>query len=420
MQIPDASSLELTNNYTLEAWINVDSFNWLGGIISKYQVASANGYVLRLGGTAPYTGIGFDGMETATNLLGSNRWYHVAAVNSNGTRHLYLNGVEQTLTGTPLTIQTNNNVVSIGADYLVSPRYFDGKIDEVRIWSVVRTLDQIRDAMHQQLTGGEAGLVAYYNFNVSSGTLLPDLTTNSNDGTLVNGPVWTNSTFPCANLIADTDNLRGAWIAQTNSLAASILSISNAVVTGTDFRVFGHDGGPLTNNTPDKPAAFAWRLNRAWQVEGTGALTGDLVFDCTSITSLIQNTTQLRLLVDNDGTFANATAVAGTYAANAFIAAGQTLPQGGYYTIGEYAALSGLKFTANPVISGTSLTISATNTGAGTVYLLTSTNVAAPLNTWTPIWTNVLNGNGSFTTNLPNAVNPALNQQFYLLGNTNN
>lgn len=84
------------------------------------------------------------------------------------------------------------------------------------------------------------------------------------------------------------------------------------------------------------------------------------------------------------------------------------------------APLSALKFTANPVISGASLTISATNTGAGTVYLLTSTNVAAARNTWTPIWTNVLNGNGSFTTNLSNAVNPALNQQFYLLGNTNN
>ena len=84
------------------------------------------------------------------------------------------------------------------------------------------------------------------------------------------------------------------------------------------------------------------------------------------------------------------------------------------------ASLSGLAFTAGPVISGTTLTISATNTGAGTVYLLTSTNAAAPVNTWTPIWTNVLGGTGSFTTNLPNAVNPALNQQFYLLSNTNN
>jgi hypothetical protein len=293
-------------------------------------------------------------------------------------------------------------------------------MDEVRIWSIARSASDIQDGMHHVFTGSEPGLLAYYQFDQNSGSNLPDCTTNGNNGSLVNGPVWTNSTFPCANLIADTNNLRGAWIAQTNSLAASILSISNAVVTGTDFRVFGHDGGPLTNTTTDKPAGFAWRLNRAWQVEGTGALTGDLVFNCTSITNLIQHTTNLRLLVDNDGTFANASAATGTYSANVFTAAGQTLPQGGYYTVGEYATLSALNFTASPVISGTSLTISATNTGAGTVYLLTSTNVAAPRNTWTPIWNNVLIGNGSFTTNVSNAVNPALNQQFYLLGNTNN
>jgi autotransporter-associated beta strand protein/T5SS/PEP-CTERM-associated repeat protein len=81
--------------------------------------------------------------------------------------------------------------------------------------------------------------------------------------------------------------------------------------------------------------------------------------------------------------------------------------------------LSSLKFSAGPVISGTALTISATNTGAGTVYLLTSTNVAAPVSTWTPIWTNVLGGSGSFSTNLLNAVNPSFKQQFYLLSNTN-
>jgi autotransporter-associated beta strand protein len=84
--------------------------------------------------------------------------------------------------------------------------------------------------------------------------------------------------------------------------------------------------------------------------------------------------------------------------------------------------LSYLKITAGPVISGTSLTISATNSGAGTVYLLTTTNLATPhlpVDGWTPIWTNVLSGSGSWTTNLLNAVNPAWNMQFFELSNTN-
>jgi autotransporter-associated beta strand protein len=96
-------------------------------------------------------------------------------------------------------------------------------------------------------------------------------------------------------------------------------------------------------------------------------------------------------------------------------------PANGVLSVVSAAApLSGLKFTASPVISGTSLMISATNTGAGTVYLLTSTNVAAAINTWTPVWTNTLTGNSSFTTNLLNVVNPSWGKQFYILSNTNN
>ena len=83
-------------------------------------------------------------------------------------------------------------------------------------------------------------------------------------------------------------------------------------------------------------------------------------------------------------------------------------------------SVTGLQFTARPVISGTSLTISGTNTGAGTIYLLTSTNVAAHLNTWTPVWTNVLGGSSSFTTNLSGVVTPGSKQQFYILSSTNN
>jgi autotransporter-associated beta strand protein len=84
------------------------------------------------------------------------------------------------------------------------------------------------------------------------------------------------------------------------------------------------------------------------------------------------------------------------------------------------APLSSLRFTAAPVISGSSLMISITNSGAGSVYLLASTNLAAPISLWTPIWTNVLSGSGSFSTNLLNTVNSANQQEFYLLSNTNN
>ncbi len=83
------------------------------------------------------------------------------------------------------------------------------------------------------------------------------------------------------------------------------------------------------------------------------------------------------------------------------------------------SAPTGLKFIGGPMINGTSLTISLTNTGGGTYYLLTSTNLTAPLNTWTPVFTNTASGSGTLTTSVPNAVNPALGQQFYILSTKN-
>ena len=55
--IPDNASLDLTTNYTIEAWTFPESFSWLAGIVSKYHTNAANGYMLRLTFQAPYTGL---------------------------------------------------------------------------------------------------------------------------------------------------------------------------------------------------------------------------------------------------------------------------------------------------------------------------------------------------------------------------
>ncbi len=88
---------------------------------------------------------------------------------------------------------------------------------------------------------------------------------------------------------------------------------------------------------------------------------------------------------------------------------------------GSYVAPpQALKFIGAPAISGSSLKFSAANSEAGTVYLLSSTNVLAPLSQWTPVWTNSLSGAGTFTTNLSGAVHAGSKQQYYILSTTNN
>ncbi|HXR46411.1 MAG TPA: hypothetical protein VN784_03135 [Candidatus Limnocylindrales bacterium] len=66
-------------------------------------------------------------------------------------------------------------------------------------------------------------------------------------------------------------------------------------------------------------------------------------------------------------------------------------------------------------LSGTTLTIQGTNgTPNGQYVLLQSTNVALPLNQWTPALTNSFNGSGNFNLST-NIVNPSNPREFYIL-----
>jgi hypothetical protein len=68
-------------------------------------------------------------------------------------------------------------------------------------------------------------------------------------------------------------------------------------------------------------------------------------------------------------------------------------------------------------VSGTTLTITATNgTASGNYVLLESTNVGLPTTNWIPVLTNTfdINGNINLSTNI---VNPAVPREFYIIEN---
>lgn len=67
------------------------------------------------------------------------------------------------------------------------------------------------------------------------------------------------------------------------------------------------------------------------------------------------------------------------------------------------------------VSAGTNLVVNGINDYAqGITVLLSSPNVATPLNQWTPVWTNGI-GNGTFSLTVTNLVNPGVRQQFFRL-----
>ena len=186
--ITDHSELDFTENYTLEAWIFPESFSWLAGIISKYHTNASHGYILRLTYQSPYNGISFDEAVTNTGVLNPVQWYHVAGVNEFGNRTLYINGSEVPLTGSPLNVAQNSDPVRIGSDF--GDRFFEGRIDEIRIWNTSRSQSDITANMDTTLSGTEIGLVAYYTFNEGGGDTLFDQTENGHHGVLMGNPSW--------------------------------------------------------------------------------------------------------------------------------------------------------------------------------------------------------------------------------------
>lgn len=342
------ASLKPTNALAIEAWVYKADWD-VAASETIFGCTQSGGYSLTTKDTNPdvihgYVRLnaGYLEPEVSTTNLAAG-WHHLALTCDGRYARLYVDGSlvdTQDAGGNYALEYDENNSLIIGAEAGggtgAAGDYFTGQLDEVRIWNEARTEAEIQDNMHRELNGDESGLAAYFPFNQSGAAHLDDLTANHNDGA-VNGAALLASTIPCADAIADATNLRAAWIGKNNPThASSILTLTDTHIADADFVVFGHDGGDLDMNGTTKPAGIGSRLGRVWQLEVTGTLTDDLAFDCTSVTG-IADTSKLRLLIDDDGDFSDATVVSGSYAANTFTVTGHAYQDGATYTLGEEA-----------------------------------------------------------------------------------
>ena len=116
-----------------------------------------------------------------------NTWHHIAYVVENRTlKAMYVDGKPQTINGDH-NITMPSPMFQIASYYqdTADDKNFKGVIDELRIWNSARTLSQINNNKDKELTGSEANLIGYWNFNDGSGTKLIDLA-GGRDGDLKN------------------------------------------------------------------------------------------------------------------------------------------------------------------------------------------------------------------------------------------
>lgn len=202
MLTPNSPSLN-PSFLSIEAWIKADSWgtnSWENVIVSKDGWASGNeGYVLRAGANGTlsfnFSGAGTWREVTSAPTMQTGKWYHVAGTYDGTTMRAYINGQEVGTTAYTGTVTNGTYDLYLGrAAYTVGgTRYFDGNIDEVRIWNAAVPQTAIQDYMCQKINAAHpslASLVAHYKFD--SPGFLVDSSPNGNNLTNVGATQMTS------------------------------------------------------------------------------------------------------------------------------------------------------------------------------------------------------------------------------------
>lgn len=202
----EQAGLDIIQSITMEAWVKLEDTTQEVAIVSKDSVLDLphQGYSFYIGpnglrlhvaiklkyGDTSYIEKEWDSPYSFT----AGEWVHVAASFDTQPK-FYVNG--KILAKPEPNYYIGHKIIdnfldfNIGAHDEGKKNFVDGKIDDVRVWNVVRTGSEITDNYKKELSGNEEGLVGYWQFNneLIDGKAI-DETENENHLHTVNGPVF--------------------------------------------------------------------------------------------------------------------------------------------------------------------------------------------------------------------------------------
>ncbi|HEX3577784.1 MAG TPA: LamG domain-containing protein [Thermoanaerobaculia bacterium] len=169
IEVPHDALLD-TPAMTVEAWVSVRDANGVGGCSSIAGKQWTEAWWIGVCGTTFRSYFNGTASIKDGGTIPVDTWVHIAATTDGTTRRHYINGNLVLESPEPAPRSTSTSTFRIGSDvtYAYTP---EGGIDELRIWTVARTQDQIRATMTApfapegaDLTGQFTGLEAWYRF----------------------------------------------------------------------------------------------------------------------------------------------------------------------------------------------------------------------------------------------------------------
>lgn len=231
----DVNDLDNTD-YTISAWVKRDAGQGKFDVVSKRNYFNENtdldpgpdndgdythGYAFRINKDNKFRMVWRDPDDTANNVLQTSatipedEWHHICAVYDSsegalGTTRLYIDGILEDSDDTldPMNVASDAHFMIGAAHHIKRQQRHSGSVDEVRVWNVALTANQIRYIMNQEILENGAlvdgkvlpsattkneiisipwnNLIAYYPMNKMVFGSMLDYSNNGNDASMIN------------------------------------------------------------------------------------------------------------------------------------------------------------------------------------------------------------------------------------------
>ena len=264
LRVVSNPSINITGALTIEAWIKPNATK-NQSILNKFsnKTIPNRGYELSLNdaGKIKFAINGIVLLSNSSYELGT--WTHIAVTyNTTSGMSIYINGVLDN------SYTTNGAITVAVVDYLYigfisTDQFFNGSLDEIRLWNKEKTIDEIRADMCKKLTGSESNLVGYWNFDTEEGLNVPDLTSNDNYATMYSNSITMNNylySWSGASIgDASAYDYTGSGGVFSQSLSHSDGDSITATTTGgtiTGLQVYRVDSPPLRSGASNTSATY--------------------------------------------------------------------------------------------------------------------------------------------------------------------
>ena len=144
--VPDNNSLDITQELTLSAWINLSSINSFNCIISKDMNATDEGYRLDILNNKLRMIKTNSNNSQGNSVLDENFWIHTLVTFQNDTINYYLNGESDGTFFAQGSITPTLNNLTFGVQNQISTLQFvNGSLDDIGIWNRALTPEEVQE-----------------------------------------------------------------------------------------------------------------------------------------------------------------------------------------------------------------------------------------------------------------------------------